>query len=156
MRIWNIISVIILDQITKYMIIHNLKLHQAIPITGFFNITYIKNTGVVFGIMSNMKQSIPPILFVVINIIAIIILILWLLKPDNNIWMNMGISLIIGGAFGNLMDRLVYGGVIDFLDFHIGKCHWPAFNIADTAITIGTILLGIGLFFKDKYAPKSI
>lgn len=150
MRIGNIISIIVLDQITKYIVMHSIRPHQIIPVTKFFNITYIHNKGMVFGIMGN--SSLSPFLFIGASILAIIILILWSLRPGNNLWINTGLSLVIGGAIGNLIDRIVFGGVIDFLDFHIGRYHWPAFNVADTAITIGTIILGIGLLLKNRYA----
>jgi len=151
MRLWNTIGIIILDQITKYIVVHTIKLHHTIPITKFFSITYIQNKGIAFGIMNNFSHPVLPILFISINIFAVIILILWSIRPENNIWINTGLSLIIGGAVGNLIDRFIFGSVVDFLDFHIAQYHWPAFNIADMAITIGTILLGIGFIVKGKY-----
>jgi len=151
MKIGHVVSIVVLDQLTKYIVAHSLKINQSIPISEFFNITYIQNKGILFGMMNN--PSFSPFLIIAANIIAIIILILWSLKPDNNFWTKAGITLIVSGAVGNLIDRLLYGGVIDFLDFHIGKYHWPAFNVADISITVGTILLGIGLL-KEKNVSR--
>ena len=149
----NIIGIIILDRLTKYIVVHSLKPYQAIHITDFFNITYVQNKGIAFGIMNNLAHSMTTfLLLIAVNLIAIIILTLWLFKPGNNIWITIGISFIIGGAIGNLMDRFMYKCVIDFLDFHINQYHWPAFNIADAAVTTGTVFLGIGFLVKDKYA----
>ena len=153
MKIGPVVSIIALDQLTKYIVTHNLRLNQSIPISSFFNITYIQNKGVLFGIMNN--SSLSPFLVITANIIAITILILWSLRPENNLWIRAGITLIISGAVGNLIDRLLYGGVVDFLDFHIHQYHWPSFNVADISITIGTILLGIGLL-KEKNVSRSI
>ncbi len=152
MKIGRVISVVVLDQLTKYIVSHNLKLNQVVYISDFFNITFIKNKGVLFGMTSSFLS---PFLIIAVNLIAITILVLWSLRPDNNIFLKIGLDLTIAGAVGNLIDRLLYGGVVDFLDFHIGKYHWPAFNIADMSITIGTILLGIGLFRK-RNAPGFI
>lgn len=152
MKIGRVISVVVLDQLTKYIVSYNLKLNQVVYISDFFNITFIKNKGVLFGMTSSFLS---PFLIIAVNLIAITILVLWSLRPDNNIFLKIGLDLTIAGAVGNLIDRLLYGGVVDFLDFHIGKYHWPAFNIADMSITIGTILLGIGLFRK-RNAPGFI
>jgi len=153
MRLGHIVSILALDQLTKYIVVHNLKLNQTVYISSFFNITFIKNKGILFGMMSS---SFSPFLIIAANLIAITILILWSLRPDNNIFLRIGLNLTIAGAVGNLIDRLLYGGVVDFLDFHIGKYHWPAFNIADMSITIGTILLGIGFLRKRENASSFI
>ncbi len=152
MKLGHIISVLALDQLTKYIVFHSLKPSQSIHISNFFNVTLIKNKGILFGMLNNSPFS-SPFLIISANLIAIILLILWSLRPDNNIWIRFGITLVLAGAIGNLIDRFVYGGVIDFLDFHLGRYHWPAFNVADISITIGTILLAIGLL-KIKNAPR--
>ena len=154
MKIGHIISIVVLDQLTKYIVTHSLKVNQSVAISSFFNITYIQNRGILFGMMNN--SSFSPFLVIAANIIAIIILILWSLRPDNNFWIKEGITLIVSGAVGNLIDRLLYGGVIDFLDFHIGQYHWPAFNVADISITVGTALLGIGLFKEKKNVSRPL
>ncbi len=150
MRLLETLSIIFLDQITKYIVITSVK--GKIKITSFFNIVCTKNKGVIFGLMSNL--SFFYVLIIAINLAAIAILLIWSFRLGNNLLASLGISFIIGGAIGNFIDRIIYGAVIDFLDFHIGKYHWPAFNIADSAITFGTILLAIGLFSKD--ASKSV
>lgn len=153
-KIGSIVGVIILDRLTKFIITHRLRPSQSIHITDFFNITYIQNKGIAFGILNKHSDSISVFLtLMAINIIAIILLVLWLYRSSNNGWITTGISIIIGGAVGNLIDRIRYRGVVDFIDLHIRQYHWPAFNIADTAVTTGTIILGIGLLLiKNKNA----
>ena len=152
-----IMGIFILDRLTKCLITQYLNPNYTIHVTDFFNITYIQNRGMAFGIMNTPAHSMGTFFLIVsVNLIAIIILLLWLIKPGNNKWITTGISFIIGGAMGNLVDRLIYKNVIDFLDFHIGQYHWPAFNIADAAITMGTALLGIGFLIRGKYASRSL
>ncbi len=152
-----IVGIIILDRITKHIIIHALQPHQAIHVTNFFNIVHVQNKGIAFGALNNAAHSTATFsLLIAVNLIAIIILTFWMFKPGNNTWITTGISFIIGGAIGNLMDRVIYKCVIDFLDFHISQYHWPAFNIADAAVTTGTLLLGIGFLIKGTYASRSI
>ena len=152
MKIGRVISVVVLDQLTKYIVSHNLKLNQVVYISDFFNITFIKNKGVLFGMTSSFLS---PFLIIAVNLIAITILVLWSLRPDNNIFLKIGLDLTIAGAVGNLIDRLLYGGVVDFLDFHIGKYHWPTYNVADVSITLSVIGLLILSFFQKKENNES-
>jgi len=134
--------IVIIDQITKFYIAGNFELHQSVEIIrGFFNITYIRNAGVAFGMFSNLKGSFIPIIFIAIYIVAIISIVI--LYRETHGYSHIALSLIFSGAIGNLIDRIFRGEVVDFLDFHWQNHHWPAFNVADSCITVGVGLLMI-------------
>ena len=144
------LTVIFLDQISKSWIEHNVSLYQSIQlIPNLFHITHIKNTGVAFGILSEFKGFFLKTFFILFTFLTIGVVGFFYckLKPNQNA-PALGIALIIGGAIGNLTDRIRLGGVIDFIDVHYYSLHWPAFNVADSAITIGSVLLGVLIFFK--------
>jgi signal peptidase II len=140
-----IVLIIGFDQLTKFFLNNNLVLNQPNPlIKGFFYLTLVHNRGAAFGILRN---QIP--LFVLTSIFAITLIIFNLKKAGRNKKLSandLALGLILAGAVGNLIDRLVYGYVIDFLDF----CVWPVFNVADSAITVGAVLLGYSLLFGSR------
>ncbi len=116
-------------------------LYQSIPvIPGCFNLTYITNPGAVFGLFAGLETSLRETIFLTTSIIAIAIIITCLYKY-RSVLSRAAFTLILAGALGNLVDRLRQGAVIDFIDLYVGQYHWPAFNIADSAITIGVTLL---------------
>lgn len=128
-----VLTILSLDQLTKFLVTRNLPLNQSFPvIKGIFHISLIHNRGAAFGILKNQTP-----LFITASIFAIIFIFLNL-KNKNKRLHSFSLGLILAGALGNLIDRLFLGHVIDFLDFRI----WPVFNVADSAITIGAILLG--------------
>lgn len=145
-------AIIILDQITKALILKQLPLFTIVPvIPGFFNITHIQNPGGAFGFMANQGPGLRSILFLFVSAIAIgVIFFFYKTTPSREKWLATGLSLIFGGAIGNLIDRIRFGQVVDFLDFYIRDLHWPSFNIADSAITIGITIFIIQMLFKDK------
>ncbi len=145
-------GVTILDQISKYAVQHMMTLHTPIEvIPGFFNITYIFNPGAAFGLFSNISETARMIILVGISLIAFAILFYMYLKiSEKDNLVLIPIALIIGGALGNLIDRFRFQMVVDFLDFYWGRFHWPAFNIADSAITVGTIILVVTILFTEK------
>ena len=132
-----------LDRWTKSMIHTHLNLNQSISvIDGLFDITYIRNTGVAFGIFNTFSSPAKSLILSVFAITAAVVVIVYSLRNPAGNWRLQGaLSLILAGALGNLYDRLTYGYVIDFLEFYLRSYHWPAFNVADSAITIGVILL---------------
>ncbi|MBI5750317.1 MAG: signal peptidase II [Nitrospinae bacterium] len=139
----------ILDQITKLYIVSNFELYQSAEIIkGFFNITYIRNSGVAFGMFSNLKGVFIQIAFIAIYIIAIISIVI--LYRETHGYSHIALSLILSGAIGNLIDRIFRGEVVDFLDFHWQNYHWPAFNVADSCITVGVGLLMITMIGKES------
>ncbi len=118
-----------------------MQLYQSIPITSFFKLTYVRNTGAAFSFLSDAGGW-QRWFFAVLAILISIIIAVWLtrLKKQETL-LAVALSLILGGAMGNLIDRLAYGYVIDFLDVYYQTWHWPAFNVADSAITLGVILM---------------
>jgi signal peptidase II len=132
------VFVIFLDQWTKWLISVNLEIHHFIPvIKGFFNIVYVTNTGAAFSMFANTGE-IGSIFFKVITVLVLILLFFNLYKaPNKDVYLTVATGLVTGGALGNFIDRIKMGKVIDFLDFYLGSYHFPAFNVADSAITVG-------------------
>jgi signal peptidase II len=151
-------GILVLDQWTKSLIIQKLLLYQKVEvIQGFFNIVHVRNTGGAFGIFGGDKGGLGSILFVVVSLIAIgVIIFLFIKIKENEKTLALSFSLILSGAIGNLIDRLRYGEVIDFLDFYLSSTHWPTFNVADSAICIGIGLMALELLKRDhKEGNKS-
>jgi signal peptidase II len=146
--------VILLDQLTKFLIIQSIPLHASRPvISGFFNLVHIRNRGMAFGMMNRPGSELSSFLLVAVTLVAILLLIYWFIRlKEQERSMIFGFSLVLGGAGGNLIDRLRFGEVVDFLDFFIGHYHWPAFNVADAAITIGTFWIAMKIFFRGSKA----
>lgn len=140
-----VLLILFLDQISKSLAVKTVSLHQSIPvIKGFFYITLVHNRGAAFGILKNHAY-----LFIAISIFAIILISLTLLSRQRHKITSLytiSLGLILAGAAGNLIDRISLGYVIDFLDFRI----WPVFNVADSAISVGAVLLGWGILFGKQ------
>ncbi len=136
-------SVVLADQVTKWMIKTGLMLYQqVVVIKNFFNITYILNPGGAFGFFAGQSPEIRKFIFLFLSsVVAVFIVWFYHRCAKTHIFLSYGLALIFGGAVGNLIDRFRYGKVVDFLDFYIGSAHWPAFNIADSAISIGMGIL---------------
>ena len=138
--------VILLDQLIKYWITNMIMLPpRIIPVTPFFNLVLGHNRGVSFGFFDGNS----PLNQWLLSLVALAItatLVIWLARIDKP-WVAVALGLIIGGAIGNVIDRLTGGGVVDFLDFHWGEHHWPAFNVADTGITMGAAALILDSLF---------
>ncbi len=144
----NCLLVFIFDQLSKYYIaFHLLADKRYIEVNSILNLVYVKNTGVSFSMFAD-TQGYGKYLLIGFIAIVIIALIIWMLR-EKDIKTQAALGLITGGALGNLIDRFTYGGVVDFLDFHLGMHHWPAFNIADSFITIGAFLM-IFYSFRTK------
>ena len=138
--------VVILDQVSKLAIAGSMQLYQSIPIMPFFKLTYVHNTGAAFSFLSEaggwQRWFFAALALVISGVIAV-----WLARlKHHETLLAVALSLVLGGAIGNLIDRLVYGYVIDFLDVYYQTWHWPAFNIADSAITLGVILMLVESF----------
>jgi signal peptidase II len=142
------LMVVLADQATKTLVISNLHFHEVRPVLqGFLNITYITNTGIAFGFMAGSGKW-RHIFLQVISVVALGgLFYLYRSSRCRSYPLLWGTPLVFGGALGNLIDRIRYRSVIDFLDFYAGSYHWPAFNIADSAITIGGVLL-VWHFFR--------
>lgn len=138
--LWLSAIVFVADQATKLTALHYLVLNRSVPfIPDFFNMTLVFNTGAAFGIMINQTA-----VLVVISIITICTLLIfgYIYAAEGGLF-RVSVALILGGAVGNLFDRLVRGYVVDFLDFYFRQYHWPAFNVADSCICVGTFLLAL-------------
>jgi len=142
--------VVLADQVTKALIFAYLPYHQSITVVpGFFDITHIHNPGGAFGLMANMSETLRTIVFLLASSLAVGLIFYFYIKtPPSYVFLAVGFALIFGGAIGNLIDRVRLGIVIDFIDVYIGDYHWPAFNIADSAITVGIIIFGYHILFK--------
>jgi len=142
--------VILLDQFTKGLILRYLPFNKTIPvIKGFFNITHVLNPGGAFGLMANLSPILRSIIFLFISSLAVDLIFYFYKKtPPNYPWLAADFALIFGGAIGNLIDRVRFGTVVDFLDFYVGNLHWPAFNVADSAISAGIAIFVFHLVFK--------
>jgi len=139
-------AIVILDQSTKVLVHKSMRLYQSIPIIdGFFNLTYVRNTGAAFGIFAGSAEIFRRPFLIAVSIVAIAVILMMVKRlPEGNTWLSTALAFILGGALGNLIDRVIHGEVIDFLDCYWGKYHWPAFNLADSFITVGVgITLGI-------------
>jgi signal peptidase II len=152
------IALVALDQATKHLVARTIDLYQSIPvIPGFFNITRIHNKGAIFGSFSQTNNKLVFALLTAASLAALALVVYYFFKtPAGDKLMKVALTLIMAGALGNQFDRLVRGHVIDFLDFFIGKAHWPFFNAADSCITIGACLMLVILFRrKPECSPSS-
>lgn len=139
--LWLAAVVILLDQATKLAVIDQLTAYvDVIPLTGFFNLVHVHNTGAAFSLFAD-QPGWQRWFFLAIAGIATVVILHLLRKAEGRPLFASALALILGGAIGNVIDRLLYGHVIDFLDFYLGSWHWPAFNVADSAITVGAALL---------------
>ena len=146
-NIFLILSIVALDQVTKLAILGRdvVDIYPEMEITSFLNLVLVKNKGISFGLFSRYEIG---WLISILTIGIVVVLFIWMRKLERAI-LALPFSLIIGGAIGNLIDRLNYGFVVDFIDFHFFGWHWPAFNIADSAITVGVIFLLIASFSNN-------
>jgi len=140
-------GIIVLDQFTKLLVLQFMPLYSAIEvIPGFFNLVHVRNTGGAFSIFAGADSVWRQSLFIGLTLFVVVILLFAYgkVRPEDR-WTRTAYALITGGALGNLVDRLRFGEVVDFLDCFVGAYHWPAFNVADSAITAGALMLAISL-----------
>jgi len=146
------VTIVIVDQATKYWIVQSMRLHESIPIVpNLFSLTYIRNPGAAFGLLAGSSNAFRMVFFGVTSLFALALLGTILFRLPEKDWVGqLSIVGILGGAIGNLIDRLRFGEVIDFLDVYVESYHWPAFNVADSAITVGVACLIIHFAFERK------
>jgi signal peptidase II len=147
--LWITLFVLLLDRLTKSMILHSIKLHHIVHITSFYNITLAYNRGAAFSLLSTATGW-QGWLFSGIALAVSGMMIIWLCRLTRRQWWeSIAVSLILGGALGNVSDRFIYGHVIDFIQWHWHSFYWPVFNVADSAICMGaTMLVMQSLLFK--------
>ncbi len=148
--LWLSLAALILDQMTKLAIVDSMTLHQSIPVTSFFSLTYVHNTGAAFSLLSDAGGW-QRWLFSGLAAVVSVVMVVWISRlQKHETLLAVSLSLVLGGAIGNLFDRVAYGYVIDFLDVYYQDMHWPAFNIADSAICIGVFLMLLESFGIGK------
>ncbi|MBT0585779.1 signal peptidase II [Alteromonas oceanisediminis] len=155
--LWLTLIVVILDQWTKYAVVDAMQLYESIQLTGFFNLTYVHNYGAAFSFLHDAGGW-QRWFFTVIGAVVSALILYWLRQTSREqVRLPVAFCLILGGAIGNVYDRLAHGYVIDFLDFYYQQWHWPAFNVADSAIFVGAALLIIDMIFApdEKSASAS-
>ena len=147
----------LLDQITKAAIVERFFKHESHPIIdGFFNIVYVMNPGAAFGFLAAASETFRYFFFTGITAMVIVLIIYYIIKSKpQNMLMLISLTLIFAGAVGNLIDRIRFGAVVDFLDVYIGTAHWPAFNVADSSISIGAVLMIWGMIMKREKSHPS-
>lgn len=140
------LAVLFLDQWTKGVVTRTMEVHQSRAlIADFFDLTYVRNSGAAFGLFASVDSSVKAILLNSVAVVVFLVVSAYALRSSHrSVRLQVGLALILGGAVGNLLDRVRFGYVVDFLDFAISGHHWPAFNLADSAIC-----LGVGLLFLD-------
>ena len=142
-------GVFVLDRLTKWAVAQNIALHENVNvISGFFRLTHVQNRGAAFGLFSESSSEYKVAVLVLFSVVALLVVSTLLWKNSHRLTTTgVGLALILGGALGNLWDRIVTGHVVDFLLFYLGSYQWPAFNVADTAIVIGAVLLVAEILF---------
>lgn len=135
-------GVLLLDQTTKWLVVSRMALgevHTIIP--EFFRLTYTRNRGAAFGLFADSQSPWMSVFLILFSVVALVLVLMFLWRNHSTRIAAFGLALILGGAAGNLLDRLQWGNVVDFLEFHLGQFYWPAFNVADSAIVLGAAAL---------------
>jgi signal peptidase II len=142
-------AIVAADQATKWWIVAEfLDDPRVVPVTGFFNLVLVWNRGVSFGLFASSAEWMPYILSGLAIVISVF-LVIWLRKAENRV-LAAGLSFVLGGAVGNVIDRIWHQAVVDFLDFHAFGYHWPAFNVADSSIFVGVVLILYDGLFENR------
>jgi signal peptidase II len=146
-------TIVAVDQLVKWIFLSTFVPGERLEVTGFFNLVLVFNKGAAFSFLASAPGWQTPVLAAVAIVASAVISVL-ILKNKNKRLFCSGLALILGGAVGNLVDRLRFGHVVDFLDFHALGWHWPAFNVADSAITVGAGILILEGFLHRAKAPQ--
>jgi len=148
-----VVLIFALDQYTKQLVMAAWELGESLPlIPGFFSLTYVRNRGGAFGLFSDLPES-WRVAFFVVFAVATVGALVWMLRTTarNDVVQRLALTAVIGGAIGNLWDRIRYGEVVDFLDVYVRDWHWPAFNVADSFISCGVVLLILGSMLPARH-----
>lgn len=149
--------VVVTDQLTKLWVLANFRLYESKPvISGLFDLTFVTNTGAAFGMLAGDKNVWRQVFFVTVSVVALGVLTMAFrhYRYTGRLYVA-AIGMVGGGALGNLIDRFRYGHVVDFLDFYVKDYHWPAFNVADSAITVGVALFLVAGYLEHKNAENN-
>ena len=144
--------VVVADRASKWLVARSIPLHDSVSVLpGVFRLTHVQNSGAAFGLFAESSSEWKVALLILFSMLALVVVSALLWKNSHRITTTgVGLALILGGAVGNLWDRLLSGHVVDFFDFYLGSYHWPAFNIADSAIVIGALLLVSEILFANS------
>ena len=145
------------DQISKFYVFTRIPLyHSVVVVPHFFSLTHVRNPGAAFGLFASQPEAFRQIFFLIVSVLALVMLLRFFVQTPASDRMGLvSLSLLLGGAVGNMIDRVRMGEVVDFLDFYIGRHHWYTFNAADSAITVGITLLMLNALFPNKSTPAS-
>lgn len=148
------VAVFLADQASKWVVTQRIALHESVPvIPGFFRLTHVVNRGAAFGLLSDSEWNVAILILFSLVALAVVSALLW--RNSHRVSSTgFGLALILGGAVGNLWDRLLDGHVVDFFDFQVSGYHWPAFNVADSAIVLGALLLVAEILFAKAPAGE--
>jgi len=147
-----------MDRGTKALVVGRLHLNESVPVVkGFFHITHVANTGALFGLFAGLASPLRGLVFIAVPVLAVALILFYQLRSrEGDFLTQLGLSLILGGALGNLYDRIRFGHVVDFLDISVAGHHWPAFNVADSCICLGVFTLVLDLYRRERRpAPAS-
>ncbi len=153
MRLWILIAILViaLDQLSKWWIRALFELYEAIPVFPGLQIIYVRNLGAAFSFLSSAGGW-QRWFFIVLSVLASIAIVIWISRlPKQRRLEALGLSLVLGGAIGNLVDRVLLGYVVDFIDVYYQSWHWPVFNVADSAITVGVAIMIIDILFYQRH-----
>jgi signal peptidase II len=151
------LAIVLTDQVTKAIVLRTMRLGQSIPIVpGYFDLTFVLNPGAAFSLLATLPERIRSPFFILISVAAAILIVVYHARHlVGHRLATVSLGLILGGAVGNLIDRIRYGVVVDFLDAHVHQYHWPVFNVADSAISVGVTLLLIEMLLEWRRERRS-
>ena len=151
------LAIVLTDQATKAIIVRNMRLGQSLPIVpGYFDLTFVLNPGAAFSLLATLPERIRNPFFILISVAAAVLIIVYHARHlVGHRLATVSLGLILGGAVGNLIDRIRYGVVVDFLDAHVHQYHWPVFNVADSAISVGVTLLLLEMLLEWRREKAS-
>jgi len=153
--LWITVVFLIIDQVSKYLVVSSFDLHESMNILPFFDLKYVQNPGAAFSFLAD-QDGWQRWFFTIIAAVASVVFLVWLAKtPKSNALLSIALAFMLSGAMGNLIDRALFGYVIDMLDFYIGSYSWPVFNVADSAIFIGAALMIYDSFKNGDSAKKA-
>jgi signal peptidase II len=157
-EVWMTLALVVIDQLTKLLVLQRIPLHDTVPvIPGLLNLTHVRNTGAAFGMLNGSDFAYKPLVVAGLAIVALLGILWYAQKFAGDAWpARYGFVLIVAGALGNLIDRVTLGYVVDFVDFYFGTWHFWAFNVADSAITIGAILFAADTLFSRRHVPEAV
>jgi signal peptidase II len=144
------LAIVLTDQATKAIVVRTMRLGQSIPLVpGFFDLTFVLNPGAAFSLFATLPERIRTPFFIVVSVAAIVLIAVYRARHlRGHRLASVSLGLILGGAVGNLIDRVRYGAVVDFLDVYVHRYHWPVFNVADSAISVGVALLLLDMLLE--------